>query len=213
MNKYFVLLVLLVLANIASLFTIVKLKKDNHNSIRDDKMALSHRDLFYYNYDYNIIANEGVPLNVHAKLFDTSLTKISFQEMILQNDFKIFVCYSSYDCSDCINAIIRTIRDFPRDLTKHFALISDYESENSFIAVQQRRNTSIAAYNIDYKIKDSGVNKLQNPLGIPLEGKGMPFVFTVNALFETDNFFVPDKSDMTSLNRYFNAILKKKSLL
>jgi len=213
MSKYVVIIVSLILANIASLSTILKLKEDNYKPTGETNTALSYRDLFYYNYDYNIIANEGIPLDIHVNLFDTSSTKISLKDLIQQNNFEIFIRYSLYDCSDCIHAIIKTINELPSELTKYFVLISDYESENSFIAIQQRQNTSIATYNIDYDTQDSGVDKQQNALGIPLEGKGMTFVFTVNALFETDNFFVPDKGDMTSLNRYFNAILKKKSLL
>ncbi|MCS3554732.1 MULTISPECIES: hypothetical protein [unclassified Sphingobacterium] len=207
-NAIFIIIILII--SIVCLSVTVFNKKINTFYKNADKENLSYRDQFYYNYDYFVISNESVPLNQVLMLSDTLGTSKSLADIVKSfAEPKIYIRYSQYDCSDCVNAIFKLLNSYPAAQRNSFVIISDYDDHDKFMVTRKSKFWHLDHYNIDFSSNGSQSSTEPPKLGIPIEGKGVPFVFTVNALMQTDHFFTPEKGDLDSFKRYLNAVLKK----
>jgi len=153
------------------------------------------------------VENEGVPINKNVYLLDTNAVRFTLENIVRRNKHKtVFVRFSSRDCSTCVDKIAKMVEKFPPEKRGKVVFLSDNASLRSFIVREVQRKPSVASYTFDPE-DDRYVTG--NFMGIPLEGKGMPFCFTVNSLYETDNFYIPDVDNERDILEYLTAVLNK----
>jgi len=153
------------------------------------------------------VENEGLPINKTVHLLDTNSTRFTMEDIVgKKNHNLVFVRYSSRDCSSCIDKITKIVEKFPIEKRDKVVFVSDNASLRSFIVREVQKKSNIVSYTFDPE-DDRSVTGIF--LGIPLEGKGMPFCFTVNGHYETDNFYIPDVDNEQAIQEYLTAVLNK----
>lgn len=204
----FYIVFILILSNILALFTVINKVNINTEYSGFTKMdsSINSRELFFYNYDYMIIQNEGIKINSEVSLIDTSLMKVSIHDILNTEKKNIFIRFSSNDCSSCIEMIINMLEKYPENIKNRFILLADYPTVKAFHLHIRKLTNSIRAYCITPEyIRLEG----NSSLGIPLEGKGILFAFVLNESKQTTYFYTIDKNEPQTVKRYFDAVLKK----
>ncbi|MCS4226913.1 hypothetical protein [Sphingobacterium sp. BIGb0165] len=157
-------------------------------------------------YDILLVTleNEGIKINIEATLIDAFGNRLSLKNLIKKygNDV-VFVRYSALDCNTCVNTIISVIKTLPERKRNKIILLSDNLDFTDFIAKEKNRQIPLKSYSF----YTSETNKL-NFLDIPIEGKGVPFCFTINSNYETDKIFFPEITLPSEIKLYFNEIIK-----
>lgn len=150
--------------------------------------------------------NEGVLMNKETVILDSEGEKHYFYDIVKEYDYKaLFVRFSHRDCSDCIIKIKEVIEKLDEGLERNIVFLSDNASFVSFLNSIKLLPEGVVPYTFDLE-DDRFVTG--NYLDIPIEGKGLPFCFTVNELFETDRLFIPDIEDLHTIRHYIQTILK-----
>jgi len=153
------------------------------------------------------VENEGFPINKTVRLLDTNSTRFTMEDIVRKNNHNlVFVRYSSRDCSSCIDKITKIVEKFPTEKRDKVVFVSDNASLRTFIVREMQKKSNIVSYTFDPEDERSVTG---NFMDIPLEGKGMPFCFTVNSHYETDNFYIPDVDNEQAIQEYLMAVLNK----
>lgn len=196
-NKYLIIIIILILSNSVVIYNYYKrpieISKINKASTN------SSEDLLNANFGSLITQNEGISIEKNIQLIDINNRSVSLEKTEAGLNNKIIFRFSSLDCSLCINRVLGVLNKFPEHVKKHkFMIMYDGDEFRDFNIKFKSLNTVIPAFLISSK-----------QLGIPIEGKGLPFFFSLNNSNETDNIYVPDQEKPEYTKNYLIFLLKK----
>lgn len=81
-------------------------------------------------------------------------------------------------------------------------MLSDNIDQRDFLIKERKRNSGLKSFSFAL----DNLNVL-NFLGIPIEGKGLPFCFKINSSNETDKIYFPYVTSSEEIKLYFNEII------
>jgi hypothetical protein len=204
-NKYVIIIIVLILSNSVIIYnyykrSIVPSKVNNNLSNGSD-------DLLNANFGSLITQNEGIPIDKDILFIDLHNKVVPLEKTGATKNNKIIFRFSSLDCSLCINRILNVLNKFPENIKKNkFMIMYDGDEFRNFDIKFKSLNTVIPAFLISSKNESYEKSKY---LGIPIEGKGLPFFFSLNNSNETDNIYIPDQEKPDYIKNYLNFLLRK----
>lgn len=204
-NRLIFIIIILIISNGVILYNYYK--GTSHTYRENAKLIGTSQDLLNANFGSLITQNEGVLVDKNTELMNLRNEMTTLNHLFSIFDKKIIFRFSSLDCNLCVQHIFNVINLFPKDIQeKKFIIIYDSDSFRNFAIKFQTINTIVPAY----LISPEGENYIKGKfLNIPVEGKGMPFFFSLNDLKETDNIYIPDHNNPDFIKNYLNFLLKK----
>ncbi|MCS3556215.1 MULTISPECIES: hypothetical protein [unclassified Sphingobacterium] len=204
-NRLIYIIIILIISNSVILYNYYKGSSNTYKL--NNKSNSASQDLLSANFGSLITQNEGVAVDKNAELINLKNENLTLNQLLLYFDNRIIFRFSSLDCSVCIQRIFNVINSFPKDVqAAKFAIIYDGDSFRNFDIKFNDINTLVPAYIIS---PESENYVKGNFLNIPVEGKGMPFFFSLNALGETDNIYIPDENKPDFTKNYLTFLLRK----
>lgn len=197
-KSYIFVFFLLLLIGMLCFFALRNKQKDvpaQHRRSELGKVPHDNKVFFWDIYPELIIPNSGKNLSAAIKVHDLNGKELQLQD--ISPSFPVLVFrYSQYDCHLCVDQVLEKMgRVFEGDENKVW-LIVDGMTARDFRIKYKERDIRFQTYLI-----------VEGNLGLTLENKNMPFLFTLEpASFQVNKIFVPFKEFPDQTDTYLNKI-------
>lgn len=149
----------------------------------------------YQVYSTLIIPSDGCIIDKDILVEDSNLEKIPIKTL-LDNKRTLYFRYSYADCDWCVQSTIKLLKkEFLNDETNKVILLTNSYSERDFLLKEKYNKSLFPTFEI---VTAKG-------LGIPLENKTLPFLFTVEN-YAIQKIFIPQRADTLKTIEYLKYI-------
>ncbi|TCC90594.1 hypothetical protein EZ428_15115 [Pedobacter frigiditerrae] len=192
----------LFLFSFISLFFDISCSRDRDN--RKPINSANLKDVFFNNYVRLIVPSDGKLIDQSTILIDTNLVERKIGQLAKKKHTLVFR-YSASDCEMCVNSVFKIIKEENNKLINdNILIVTDSYSSRDFIVKTKYLNFFLPIYDVKEPIKG---------LGLPLEGKNLPFFFILGPDNRISKIFFPYKEYPDKTREYFsyiNTFIKEK---
>jgi hypothetical protein len=142
--------------------------------------------------------NENIILDSDIEIWNSS-EKLLLKDLLNKRNFPTVIFrYSELHCQECVNAQIKTLKDFANDIGyDNVLLLANYKNNND-LSVFKRLN----------QLRDMKIYQVDS-LNISIEEFNLPYVFVVDKNMSVQLLFIPDK-ELSDLDTEYYKIIKRK---
>ncbi len=153
---------------------------------------------FWDIYTALLIPSDNRIVNPDVILKDTALKTIKLKEAKKFDDIIVFR-YSSKDCEECVQSVLKIIdEDFTKIPKGKIIIINDAYTERDFILKAKFSKIKIPIYMLTETL---------NGLDLPIENKNLPFLFIYNKENKAVKFFTPFRDIPEKTKEYLKYAL------
>ena len=198
MNKYLIFIAsILVITNVISVINLSHYKRSYLILSEIMSKEVQKNTPLKLNFTANI-ENNDIQID-SIQLEKNNCQRLSLKDFFTDEKEKVVVCrFSEMNCESCITHSINTLLKW-----------SSYLGKENILYIGAYRNDEI----FENQKKLYGINSFHSlnirNLNIPIEDFGYPYYFVLDRSLKVLDLFIPNKSSMSDIQNYFNAINEK----
>ncbi len=153
---------------------------------------------FWDIYTTLLIPAENKAVNPNIVLKDTTLKEVKLSEVKKFDEIIVFR-YSSKDCEECVESVLKVINDYFKNIPMgKIIIINDAYSERDFVLKTRFSKIKLPVYMLTETLKG---------LDLPIENKNLPFLFVYNKENKAIKLFTPFRDIPQKTGEYLKITL------